>query len=261
MNKAKLIFNISIASLLMAQCADAQNKDTVTISAANLKFDNLKFGQASYLVYNKKTKDSYAEGMYLVNINIESINYKLNPAIKITQQWEGKDTIIHRAYTVINRADYSTRLHQTSWKGLKYKTSFDFDEQKVYFEGVLADSNKLKIVSDFDKSFSNYNLNWHSDLFIFTRLPYKINRSFRINFFDPGFGAASEEIYTVTGDDLLTTSSGKKIRCWVMERKGKVVGSYQKFWIDKKNSLVLKEEDLFNNRYRFKKKMEIAGNN
>lgn len=235
-------------------------KDTVTISASNLSYDGIKYGKASYLVYNKNRKDSPAEGMYMVNINVTSVKYKHQRGIEISQQWDGRDTIIHRANTVLNGADFSTRLHQTSWQRTGYTTTFDFDARKVAFEGTVADSNKLKIVSDFDASFTSYNLNWHSDLFIFTRLPYKANRSFRINFFDPGFGKPTEEIYSVTGSDVLLTTAGKNINCWVMERKGKTAGSYQKFWIDKKTRIVLKEEDLFNNRYRFKLKLEVVEN-
>jgi hypothetical protein len=260
MNNHKLIFTVAIAFSLIVQCAEAQKKDTVTISAANLRFDGLKYGKASYLVYNKKAKDSPAEGIYMVNINVALVKYKQKPAIEISQQWDGKDTIIHRAYTILNGTDFSTRLHQTSWKGLRYSTTFDFDTRKVSFEGSIADSNKVKIISAFDESFTNYNLNWHSDLFIFTRLPFKANRSFRINFFDPGAGKPTEEIYSVIGNDELMTIAGKKISCWVMQRMGKTAGSYQKFWVDKKTRLVLKEEDLFNNRYRFKLKLEVAEN-
>lgn len=260
MKNYKHIFTIAIGFILMIQYAYAQKKDTITISASNLRYDGIKYGKASYLVYNKKTKDSPAEGMYMVNLQVASIKYKQQPAIEISQQWDGRDTIIHRAYTVLNSTDFSTRLHQTSWKGLRYSTSFDFDTRKVSFEGSVADSNKLKIVSDFDESFASYNLNWHSDLFVFTRLPYKANRSFRIKFFDPGFGKPSEEIYSVTGSDVLLTTAGKNIDCWVMERKGKTAGSYQKFWIDKETRIVLKEEDLFNNRYRFKLKLEVVEN-
>lgn len=258
MKNYKYIFTVAIVFSLIVQCADAQKQDTVTISASNLRYDHIKYGIASYLVYNKKTKDSPAEGIYMVNINVAPVKYKQQPAIEISQQWDGKDTIIHRAYTILNKTDLSTRLHLTSWKGLTYTTTFDFDARKVSFEGTVADTNKLKIVSAFDESFASYNLNWHSDLFIFTRLPYKTNRCFRINFFDPGFGKPSEEIYSVTGSEVLLTTAGKKIRCWVMERKGKTAGSYQKFWVDKKTRLVLKEEDLFNNRYRFKLKLEVA---
>lgn len=260
MNNYKLKLIYVLAVLLIAQCANAQQKDTLAITAANLRYDGIKYGKSSYLVYNKKTKQSPAEGIYMVNINVAPITYKQRPAIEISQQWDGRDTVIHRAYTVLDRVDFSNRLHHTSWKGLPYATTFDFDARKVSFEGTIADSNKIKIVSDFDESFAGYNLNWHSDLFIFTRLPYKANRSFRIKFFDPGFGKPKEEIYSVTGSDVLMTTAGRMINCWVMQRQGKPTGSYQKFWIDKKSKLVLKEEDLFNNRYRFKLKLEVAEN-
>ncbi len=251
---------LSIFFLLLCKYADAQNQDTININASTIRTSDIKYGKASYLVYNKKTKESPAEGLYLVNIDVEPIQYKHQPAIAITQEWDGRDTILHRAYTVLNTSDFSTRLHHTSWKGLGYSSSFDFDDRKVSFEGVIADSNKTKMIADFNAAFASYNLNWHSDLFIFTRLPYRANRSFRINFFDPGFGKPTEEIYSVTGSDALLTTAGKKINCWVMERKGKPAGSYQKFWIDKKSRLVLKEEDLFNSRYRFKLKLEVVEN-
>ena len=133
MQNYKHIFTVAIAFTLIVQYANAQKKDTVTISAANLRFDGIKYGKASYLVYNKKTKDSPAEGMYMININVASVKYKQQPAIEISQQWDGRDTIIHRACTVLNSSDFSTRLHQTSWKGLRYSTSFDFDTRKVAF--------------------------------------------------------------------------------------------------------------------------------
>lgn len=236
----------------------SQKNDTLTISAANLRYDNIKYGRASYIVFNKKTKESPAQGIYLVHINVTPVKYKQEPVIEIAQQWDGKDTIIHRANTYLNAMDYSTRFHQTWWKGLTYTSTFDFDTHNILIEGNIADSTKQKIDSAFDESFNSYNLNWHSDLFIFTRLPYKSNRYFRIRLFDPGFGRPSDEIYFVSGSESLMNTSGKKISCWVMERKGKVADSYQKFWVDKKSKLVLKEEDLFNNRYRFKIKLEIA---
>lgn len=261
MKSNKHVLTIASAFILISQCATAQKRDTVTVSASNLRFKDIKYGKASYLVYNKKAKDSPAEGMYLVNMNIAPSKYKQQPVIEISQLWDGRDTFIHSAYTVLSRADFSTRLHKTSWKGLSYTITFDFDARNVSFEGTVADSNKLKIVSAFDESFASYNLNWHSDLFIFTRLPYKANRTFRINFFDPGFGKPTEEMYSVIGSDVLLNTEAKKIKCWVMERKGKTAGSYQKFWVDKKSRLVIKEEDLFNNRYRYKLALAIAEGN
>jgi hypothetical protein len=260
MNKLKNSMMIAATCMLSTQVTTAQVRDTVMITAANLSYSGIKYGQAAYLVYNKKSKDSPAEGVYMVNINVALIEYKKQPAIEITQRWDGRDTIIHRAHTILNKADFSTRFHQISWKSLTYATTFDFDSRNVSFEGSIADSTKQKIVAAFDESFQNYNLNWHSDLFVFTRFPYKANRTFKIVFYDPGSGRPSEEIYSVIGSDVLHTNRGEKINCWIMERKGKAEGSYQKFWIDKKSKLVYKEEDLFNNRYRFKLKLAVTQN-
>jgi hypothetical protein len=258
--KRLLFLFILMTFLTPSNQSYALPKDTVKITANNLNTNFAKYGKISYLVYNKKTKESPAEGLYVVNMDVASISYIHQPAVALTQQWDGRDTVIHTAYTVLSVDDFSTRLHQTYWKGMGYSTKFDFDSKNVSFEGTVADSNKAKITEAFDASFASYNLNWHSDLFIFTLLPYKENRSFKINFYDPGFGKPTEEIYSVTGSDVLTTYSGRKISCWVMEHKGKSVGSYQKFWIDKKERIVLKEEDLFNNRYRYKLKLEISEN-
>lgn len=153
------IFIFTIAFTLLFKYSDAQSSDTVNISAATLQSKGVKYGKASYLVYNKKTKESPAEGLYLVQLNVERIEYQQQPAIAVSQQWDGRDTILHKAYTVLNAANFSTRLHQTSWKGLGYTSSFDFDNRRVSFEGTVADSNKIKIVSAFDDSFDRYNLN------------------------------------------------------------------------------------------------------
>jgi hypothetical protein len=143
---------------------------------------------------------------------------------------------------------------------LPYSSKFDFAARKVSFDGTISDSSMGKIQEAFNESFEQYNLNWHSDLFIFTILPFKENRSFKINFYDPGFGKPQEVVYDITGSERLSTYSGNKIDCWLMECKhaGK---DYQRFWIDKKNKVVVKEEDVFNSRYRYKIKLEVGENN
>jgi len=236
----------------------AQKKDTVVITADNLRKTEIEYGRLTYIVYNKKTKDSPADGIYLVKINIEPTLYNNKNAVSIAQEWDRGDTVIHSAQTVLNKAGFSTLLHETYWKRQNYTTKFDFETREVSFKGVVADSIKSKVIQDFNESFDHYNLNWHSDLIIFTLLPYKENRVFKINFYDPGFGKASEEIYSVTGSDMLKGPSGKKIDCWILEIKIPSINGYQKFWVDKKSNEVLKEEDFYNNMYRYKLKLEVS---
>lgn len=256
-------FFLTIVFVFFATPSFAQTKgDTLVIGAKDLQLKNLKTGNSTYVVYNKKTKESPAEKIVLVKIKAESTTYNNKPAFAVTQQWDSDGSVAHTAYTVFDAKDFSTLLHDTYWKRLGYSTKFDFEARKVSFEGNVSDNDKQKSEQDFNESFNKYNLNWHSDLIIFTLLPYKENRNFKINFFDPGFGKSQEVLYSVTGSDFLTNSSSEKIECWVLENKfTQNGGGYQKFWISKKQKEVLKEEDSFNNTFRYKLKSEISEDN
>jgi hypothetical protein len=89
-------------------------------------------------------------------------------------------------------------------------------------------------------------------------LPYKENRTFMINYYDPGFGEPKEVPYTVTGSDLLTGRGGEKIDCWILSYEN--AGARQRFWISKQTNEVLKEEDYGKQSggYRFKYKLGIS---
>ena len=258
--KYLLLLFLPVAFSISTHHVIAQKRDTVTITGSNINYSAVKYGEVSYLVYNKKTKESPATGFYVANMTVAPITYNGQPAIAITQKWDARDTIAHTAYTVLKSSDLSTLFHETSWMRLPYSSKFDFATRKVSFDGTISDSSSAKIEEAFNESFEQYNLNWHSDLFIFTTLPFKENRSYKINFYDPGFGKPQEVVYDITGSERLSTYSGNKVDCWVMEYKhpGK---DYQRFWIDKKNKVVVKEEDLFNSRYRYKIKLEVAENN
>jgi len=257
LNRIALAFLISCLFLASNSFAQAKG-DTLVIEPNSLVFKNLKTGNFSYVVFRKKAKESPSETVTLVKIKIEPTKYNNKQAFAITQRWESDGSIVHTAYTVLDAKDFSTLLHDTFWKRLGYSQKFDFEAKKVYFDGAVPDSDKLKTEQDFQESFAKYNLNWHSDLIVFTLLPYKENRTFKINFFDPGFGKAQEAIYTVTGSDFLTGSSGERIDCWVLVHQPASGNGYQKFWISKKTNEVLKEEDLFNDTYRYKLKLEVT---
>lgn len=257
--KYLVLLFVPITFSISTQPVIAQKRDTVMITGSNVNHSGVKDGQVSYLVYNKKTKESPATGFYVATMIVAPATYNEQAAIAITQKWDAKDTIAHTAFTVLKSSDLSTLLHETRWMRLPYSTKFDFAARKVSFDGTISDSSRAKIEEAFHESFEQYNLNWHSDLFIFTALPFKENRSFKINFYDPGFGKPQQVVYDITGSELLPTYSGRKIDCWVMECKYPG-NDYQRFWIDKKDKVVLKEEDRFNGRYRYKIKLEVAEN-
>jgi hypothetical protein len=237
----------------------AQKSDTISVKPETLRLENVRYGHHTYAVYFKKTKTSPSERMTLVKINVEAQEQGGRPVIKVVQQWD-KDTVVHSAVTQFDPKNFSTLAHNTYWKRLGYGAIYDFVNKRVQFEGKAPDSVKTQSTKDFNDSFSKYNLNWHSDLVIFSLLPYKENRVFKINFYDPGFGAATEVFYRVEGSETLSTPTGK-IDCWtLMIRHTKPTAAYQKFWVSKKTSEVLKEEDEFGGQYRYKLKLAVSEN-
>lgn len=249
---------ILLLLLVWSSHSFAQKSDTLLIKPEHLNIKGLKKGKSTYIVYNKKSKEAPAERIVLVKINVESKTQNGKPVISVVQQWD-RDTAVHSAVTLFNSTDFSTLMHNSWWKRLGYTSKFDFETKEVSFEGKVADSVKAKSNSDFQKSFEHYNLNWHSDLVIFPMLPYKENRVFKINFYDPGFGAAEPVLYRVTGSDRLTNSAAEKVDCWTLEHQfDKPFKGYQKFWISKKSKEVLKEEDSFNGGYRYKLKFAVS---
>jgi hypothetical protein len=253
------IFLASIFLFSSIYCT-AQKNDTITVSSKHLNLKNLKMGKSTYIVYSKKTKSSPSEKITMVKINVEAKRMNKKSIIAISQQWD-LDTVVHSAYTVLNTTDFTTMQHNYYWKRQGYSAKYDFESKNISYEGIVKDSIKTIALKDFNESFSKYNLNWHSDLIIFSLLPFKENRTFKINFYDPGFGKAKEVFYTVIGTEFLTSSSGEQIKCWIMEHTLAPAVGYQKFWISQKTSEVLKEEDSFSGRLRYKLKLFVTEDN
>ena len=80
----------------------AQKRDTMIISGSNLDHSAIKYGSISYLVFNKKSKESPATGFYVANLIVDPIKYNGQTAIAIKQKWDARDTIAHTAYAVLN---------------------------------------------------------------------------------------------------------------------------------------------------------------
>jgi len=251
-----------ILLLAAAVPAMAMGTDTLHVQPKDVDVKSLRRGEYNYIIYFRKTKESPANRMIAVRMNVGDQPYHNKPAIIVKQQWD-RDTVIHSAYSVFSPKDFSSILHDTWWKSIGYSMKFDFEAKKADYKNVslkdgIPDSVIRKGTEDFNQSFEKYNLNWHDDLLIYTMLPYKENRTFMINYYDPGFGKAEEVAYTVTGSATITGSNGEKIDCWILNHDDK--DTYERYWISKKTREVLKEEDFGKNfGYRFKIKLGVSG--
>jgi hypothetical protein len=252
---------ILLISLTITTFAAARPTDTLEIKRGDLNMHALQLGKYSYILYTQKTKASPAQNIILVKIDAETVQYHGKPVITITQEWD-RDTVLHSAYSIFNADDFSTILHDSYWKRLGYSMKFDFETKTAEFtdrgvKGGIPDSVKAIAANDFNQSFQSYNLNWHADLIVYQLLPYKANRTFIINYYDPGFGKAEKVAYTVTGNDFLTDTHGQKIECWVLNHND-TGNIYERFWISKKTNEVLKEEDSSPRGLRYKVKIGVG---
>lgn len=102
---------------------------------------------------------------------------------------------------------------------------------------------------------SQYFLNWHLDLEVFPLLLYKDGVTFKINFYDPGFGAPRYELHSVIGSGFLTGYNNQKIDCWLLKH-GSLPRNQEIFWISKQTFEVLKlEQEFAGGRGRYKIKL------
>lgn len=256
-----------ITSLAIAFTTYSQSGEVFDVTRGSLQMGRLQTGNSTYLVYLKKTVDGPAEGLTLVKIRIDPTTLENRKAYRIRQRWYKENALFHTSETIHDAADFSTLKHDYWWKlpdKRELLGNFDFIRKQASVDGGFDDKTKARILADFEKSFDNYNLSWHSDLSVFTLFPYKTGRVFRVNFYDPGASPVMIAEYRVTGVESLTRSDGKSVECWVMEYTSAQPNgekSIQRFWVSKSTREVLKEEDSFPNGLRYKFKLAISGEN
>lgn len=248
--------------LLFASDAVAQKKDTIRIDAGKINTGVLREGVHRYLVYFKNGKDSSRNNVSFWTRTLSFIDYHDRPAIRIAQEWEDKDSIVHTVESICDRKTFAP-LYQTSWWKQMGNYTFDFLEKTGSIQGKpLSDADTARRRADtwqaFKQALNQYVLNWHLDLEVFPVLPYRNGVTFLIPFYDPGFPAPRDVAYTVTGSAKLTGYDNQSIDCWLLTHESK--GNKEVFWVSKKTHEVLRLEQAINNRF-FRYKVKFAFSN
>lgn len=256
---------ILLSLLLFAHrfnAAQAQTPDTVRIDASKVATSVLKPGIHRYLVYFQNGRDSSRVNYQLWSRKIDLINYQNKKAISVTQQWDDNAGPVHKVYSVCDRETFAPIYHESWWK-TRGSSTFDFQTRKATLMDrplTEADTSKRStmIYSAFQKALNEkYVLNWHLDLEVFPILPYKENTTFLINFYDPGIPFDPQyQSYTVSGSDALEGFDNQKIDCWLLTHTSP--GNKEVFWISKQTREVLKLEQEFNGRFRYKIKLGFS---
>lgn len=245
----------------MSLQAAAQKPDTLVVKPGSVKTNFLKPGVHRYLVYFKKGKDSSRVNYQMWTREIKKVDYHGKPALSVTQEWEDNTSIVHKVNSISDIKTFAPLYHETWWKG-RGSGRFDFNENKAYLnDALLTEADTMKARKAVYDAFQaarkeEYVLNWHLDLEVFPILPYQANRTFLINFYDPGFGAPKQQEYTVTGSGTLEGFDNQKVDCWILQHKS--AGNNELFWISKKTQEVLKLEQEFRGQFRYKIKLGFS---
>lgn len=247
--------------LLTSHFSIGQVMDTLTIDATNIKTDQLTEGTHQYLVYFKFSENGNRKNYQFWTRTVSFERSDNRPVIKITQYWENNDTIFHTSSALCDRASFEPLYHENWWMKGKdiYTNAFDFiDKTAIAQNKTLKSDTSARAkgtLAAFRQAYQHYCLDWHLDLEVFSALPYKENRVFKINFYDPGFPVAPKyELYTVTGSARLKGYDRQEVDCWLLKH-GDGPDDQEVFWINKKTHEVLKLDQQYHGMYRYKIKI------
>jgi hypothetical protein len=244
-----------ILFLLALYCTVAlyAQTDTVYPGSKHLNTAVLQPGLRQYLVYhqwpqfNRMLQFSY----WMRDISIEQKNGET--VFVIRQHWYTTDTSRYRSFLSLNSTKDFMPLYHSS-KGDGKVAAYNWGSAGI--RG--ADTVEGNAQQDFELAFDRPNFNWHLDIETFEMLPLAAGKTFAIHFYDAGLSPPQFVLYKVSGSELLHTLDKRQVDCWKLvttgtDNKGKAYS--QTFWISKKGHELLKEEDVFDGRYRYKIKL------
>ncbi|MBS1530965.1 MAG: hypothetical protein JSU01_11690 [Bacteroidetes bacterium] len=226
--------------------------DTIRLQDKRLNTSALKPALNQYLVYfqNPKTPTTLRFWFWLRDIKLEERNGE--KVFTITQHWYNTDSATYRSIYSVNRASDFAPIYHTETIGTKTK-AYNWGPDKI----TGADTVAQNLQKAFSLDFKLPNFNWNLDIETFEMLPLANGKTFAINFYDAGLDPPAYVNYKVIGSETITLLNNEKVDCWKLFTEGESRGTHysETYWISKKDHEFLKEEDFFNNMYRYKIKM------
>lgn len=261
-----MIFKITslVFAFVFTQQINAQQADTIFVKENTVKTSLLKEGTNRYLVYFKMGKDTNRTMTQFWTRSIRFEQFENRDVITVYQSWEDKDSIMHTTKSVCDKKTFAP-LYQESWwkRGKTITTStFNFIDKSGLIDGkALSDTdstkNRKNAWAAFKKATDQYTLNWHLDLEVFQLLPFKQGKIFSIPYYDPGFNAPKQVVYTVSAMETIVGYNNQKIDCWVLTHTQG--NNNESFWISKKTNEVIKMQDNIGGKlFRYKIKLPFS---
>ena len=242
---------VMILQLITEKTLFAQT-DTVYPGSRHLNTELLKPGVKQYLVYHQWPQ---YKKMLLFQYWVRDISIEKKDAVNvfaIRECWYTADSNEFRTFlSVCSVKDFSPLYHAAAGNGKM--AAYNWSHTKIKGSDTVSGNTS----KDFHLAFDHPNFNWHLDIETFEMLPLAIGKIFVINFYDAASNPPAFVTYKVTGSETLRTLDNRQVACWKLTTTGSHNGkSYtQTFWISKKEHELLKEEDEFDGRFRYKVKL------
>lgn len=235
-------------SIYMGFVASAQ-VDTVNTKTGNLVTSALKEGTASYAVY---FTDSLGNRISSADIWDRSIRFSTNATgekiYTFNWKWYSRDSLRANVTATGNAKTLTPLTHMADY-GKRGTFSWQFANNVVT---VAPDFRRTAKDSAFNVVLNPPGFEFPMDLEIFPLLPFKkVGQKFAIAFYEPGGPKADYYQLTVTGKEDLALPGNNKASCWLL-RIDYRSDSYATFWIAEKTRDVLKMQEYFRGRYRYK---------
>lgn len=224
--------------------------DTINYHNPTFNFNAFREGKASYAVF---FTDSAGNRLTSADIWDRRIQFEKNKAgeniYKFEWKWYRKDSLMLTAVGTGLRNSLEPRSYDADYPTIKRELHVVYANDVA---SVPVDKQRTARDSAMHVSMSPAGFQFPMDVEIFPLLPFqKVGQKFAIAFYEPGGATSSYYPLTVTRKEDLQLPGGAKVNCWVL-RIDYAPDSYASFWIADKNREVLKMQEYYKGRYRYK---------
>lgn len=236
--------------LILSMVSFTTSAQVDTINTATLKLNKNAFRERknTYVVFWKDSIGNHIGGAEIWERNIRKTKAK---TYQFDWKWYKNDILYSHITTIGELASMKPTTHSANYfKQGKFTLAFNNNIVSIPDSLQTKDQHKtFKVVLN-PPAFA-----FPMDLEILPMLPFKkVGQIFALAFYEPGAAQSAYYKVSVTNKEQLVLHGNTKITCWLL-RIDYAPNSYATFWIADKPREVVKMEEYYQGKYRYKIKL------
>lgn len=241
-----------ITLLLFIPLFTSAQTDTIRAKDQKLLTSKLKPGLKQYLVYFQDSRQSQKLRFSLWTREVAKEKKNGKEVFSVTQHWYSEDSATYRYIYSLNDAKTFAPLYHLEKVGVRTR-AYNWYPDRMTGADTIPNNERDTFRLDFDLP----NFNWNLDIETYEMLPAVEGKTFVFNFYDAGLAKPQFTEIKVIGSETITTLDNQQVACWKLftEKDFGKVHFTQTFWVSKEGHELLKEEDTFDGKYRYKIKL------